>query len=902
MEFRLHHRGGLVPGHFTHIYTQRRVAEWLAAQKVFNPDDHVAGRRAPVQGLAGGFLGIDPQRASELMKQWPTFAAVGAIGPDLFFFSMDYSSGPLAEFPFEDDLVMLAMRVAYWVDTARDEDWAPLLALLAEVNHTFANIVRLLLKLQALWDKFIEVWDATVGPIVSSITSTLDDLSGGVISAAGGALDELVAGIEQVVIEELVTFTDIFSWFSLKMRVGWDEQAFVWSDMLHYRKTNQMARALLEEAERQFELNGDETQFAQFQAFALGWICHVGTDVVAHSFVNEQCGGPFRTHWQRHHLIENHIDAWNYRQAGTVQGQRGTLPEDPIGATDTYTDADGSALAFAVALDPAHDNQHNSDAAGQYGWTQTPDGWARPDPLPDDPADQKGAVDIDGDLPDWLAEGIVRALIATYHDGGPEPKNLGGSAFQATAPDVLSKLGALLDGAGISVGEPLKEFVEQIAPDPDFDVPAGYPLPWEVQVSYRFMITYYKLAFRSSFNLDKPRRPDVIMWPPASDFTNLASVPDLSGVSGSDPVEDVCDAIAAIVAWFAKEAAAMADLVGDITKALLSPGTYPIRWALYQLAMWAWDMTTTTHDILAHTGFMIPHGALTYPDGDEIRWTNEIDQGMIALGHSIDGAFAQALQDAIDPLAHLDGDPALLIPADNPRAAPYPFLPVRTEQSAAGDVNEYSRPWAYPNLSKSSPHVHYPTPGELSNVVKELDAVGLGDDLRAILAAGVAASAGTVSGPYPRGATPDEVLFRTGRPIDPQVRQMYETAATPAHTDALNEQHIGRLPDTDAGPLGDPIQLCGYLMGRALDPELIYDVDFNLDADRGYGYRCWDWIRGTDTGTDHRGDTYLLPVAAPEGAEASTFDPAPPEEWAGPLAPMQLRYLSGEGRQDGQLQ
>jgi hypothetical protein len=76
-----------MPGHFTHIYTQRQVAEWLATQTSFNPDDVADGDGADGAGrLAGGFLGIDPARASQVMTDWPTFAAVGAIGPDLFFF------------------------------------------------------------------------------------------------------------------------------------------------------------------------------------------------------------------------------------------------------------------------------------------------------------------------------------------------------------------------------------------------------------------------------------------------------------------------------------------------------------------------------------------------------------------------------------------------------------------------------------------------------------------------------------------------------------------------------------------------------------------------------------------------------------------------------------------------
>src|SRR5947209_15501047 len=40
-------------------------------------------------------------------------------------------------------------------------------------------------------------------------------------------------------------------------------------------------------------------------AFALGWMSHLATDVAGHCFVNEKCGGPYRLHWQRHHLIEN---------------------------------------------------------------------------------------------------------------------------------------------------------------------------------------------------------------------------------------------------------------------------------------------------------------------------------------------------------------------------------------------------------------------------------------------------------------------------------------------------------------------------------------------------------------------------------------------------------------------
>jgi hypothetical protein len=869
-----------MPGHFTHVYTARRVAEWLSDQKIFNPLDEPADGFA---GLEGGFLGLTPKRCGALMKKWPIYTNVGAIGPDLFFFCQDYSSGPLAAFEFQDDLLMLAMAAYYWVDHAKDEEWEPLLLILGEVDQTFASIVRLLIKLKKLWDEFVAAWDATIGPIVDTAAQVLDDLTGGVISALGDAIDQLVNGIVKIAEEELLTFADVFSWFSLKMRVGWDEQAFTWSDMLHYRHTNEMARNLMVEAKAQFDDDGDKDKFEQFQAFVLGWICHVGTDTIAHSFVNEQAGGPFRTHWQRHHLVENHIDAWNYRQAGAG----GSLIQDDLAATATYPDLSRSAFVYAVALDEDH-----------------PNGWTRPDPLPDDSAAANEAVDQDGFMPDWLANGIVKALIATYHGKDErEPSNLGGGAFQTGTSFVRTRLEQMLDAAGISLDRPIDDVIAAVAPTPDFPVPRGYPMPWEVQTSYRFMISYYRLAFWGGLDLDKPLEPDLIIWPPVSDLTDLASVPDFSGVDSSDPIEDVCAILLALIEWIFHEAEAIAKLVGDIVKAILSPGTYPLRWALYQLAMLGWDMVSNAHEILAHTGFVLPHGELLYASG-ELRQPNEIDHALIQLGNTVDNAFLQALSDANDPFGNLDRDPSLIVEPTNPRNDRYPLLPVRPRQLQDDDKSvldpnhrapsEFRRPWAYPVISRRTDGSTYATPTELSNVNAELDFVDAPQHLRAEIAEALGRHVGTtISGPYPQGATPDQVLFRTNRPIQPGQRARYEQAITPAMTDAINEGTIGRDPHTDHSPLGDPIPFSAYLMGRILDRDTPYSVDFNLDADRGYGYRCWDWIRGDATGKNQRGQTFFQPVAQPEGSP--TWPGAPPDATQDPI---ELHYLASQEPRD----
>ena len=58
------------------------------------------------------------------MQKWEKFTAAGAIGPDIFFFSEDWSNDVLG--PRSDD-IMLALAVYYFFDAAKEDDWKPLL-------------------------------------------------------------------------------------------------------------------------------------------------------------------------------------------------------------------------------------------------------------------------------------------------------------------------------------------------------------------------------------------------------------------------------------------------------------------------------------------------------------------------------------------------------------------------------------------------------------------------------------------------------------------------------------------------------------------------------------------------------------------------------------------------------
>ena len=216
-------------------------------------------------------------------------------------------------------------------------------------------------------------------------------------------------------------------------------------------------------------------------------------------------------------------------------------------------------------------------------------------------------------MPGWLAEGIVKALIETFADH-PHPKIYQGDAFQQ-----LIDAGKLTRSSRTSPGHgldrPFQELLDAIAPPPPFAVPAGFPLPWEVGTAYRLMITLYKLNFNGGWELPKPRRARLRHRAAAgTDFTNLFQPPDFSGVDGGNPIEDVCDVLVALVQWVVKEIAAVVKLDRRPDQDGPQPVDLPASgWRCTRSRMKIWDIATKTHDVMAHTGLLMPHAEARYP-------------------------------------------------------------------------------------------------------------------------------------------------------------------------------------------------------------------------------------------------------------------------------------------------
>jgi len=465
----------------------------------------------------------------------------------------------------------------------------------------------------------------------------------------------------------------------------------------------------------------------------------------------------------------------------------------------------------------------------------------------------------------WLAETISKTFIEVYADpseGGdstiqdkmetsdipdpkpqqvPHPLYLKGQSWQNDLNNdasLISKWIALLDVPNIPTE--VEQLREIIAPDSatgalKFTTPKGFPFSWEIQVAYRFMLSWFKRSFMSTFNMPCPQ-PPTIFTPPVSDIP-IPGPPDMSGVNPNDPpIAQACEAIAAILDWFVKTIDQVGQFIYDIIKTITSVSTYPAREALYYgVTLPVWEAGEAIRMVLCHLGYFMPQSYQTWPGSTDMKYPNEIDETLIRLGHTIDSAFAQALGDVGDLLGNLDIDPNLnLDSARDVLRQSNPWLPVRSAPGSptpainlnSDNIVEFLRPWAYPDKNNES------GPNRAGNFLE---------------------GPLTIPGAYTKNTMPHQML-NEDRLISNQARKLYERAGCPNDTLKYSQAFIlhegtgafGERNYDGNTPLGDPIPFSAYLIGQiACNPNFIKN-NFNLDADRGYGYLCWDWARKWD--------------------------------------------------------
>ena len=205
------------------------------------------------------------------------YAVLGAMGPDIFFAMLDYG-GQIQE--LEDTVLKIAgtFRCA------------------GQLSSQLNNLVN-----SDLNDFTADVWQ-DIQTVFARITGILTE----------GALDLLIDRV------------NLWSLYLPLRQVDDLQDNWYWGDFLHYVKTGCFTQKLLDNAAALRTADPDGATGKCLSAYALGYLTHYVADTVGHGWVNRIVESPYRNMWQRHHTVENFIDAhvwasWHDEGGGPVR-------------------------------------------------------------------------------------------------------------------------------------------------------------------------------------------------------------------------------------------------------------------------------------------------------------------------------------------------------------------------------------------------------------------------------------------------------------------------------------------------------------------------------------------------------------------------------------------------------
>jgi hypothetical protein len=769
-----------MPGPYIHIAVSDQVRKSLSDWTKWS------NGKSTLSVDALNFSGPLPQKIADLASQHPCYYALGAIGPDLFFFLPDFRSKCVAgrRLPLANTLI----GITEWLDDLYEklDNW-----ILED------------------WERYFGPGNENTAEAISRLTGDFNtmvaDITGGFASIGTTALIALASQA-----------SDWVGLFSLGLNKGYDDQDFFWSDMLHYRKTSLFGRSLWTLA--------DKAQSDKLRAYALGYITHLATDITGHAFVNEKSGGPFRTHWQRHHLVENHMDAQTY---------------DVVhGGDDRYNMFTESALHFNVAFTGEGDDKHQ-------------------DPFPSYPSGdslqemyvRRRRLDLDSEMPLELATLLYEAMGETYQPSAPPVPNPSPDPPSYSSPRIITG------------GD-------------------GRPDAKMIQTAYLLMFRYLKMSTLDGFKHDKPEPPELF---PNLDFPLLTDPHDppptafigpSNAVIDTDSVKHLVLSIIRFLRWIAAVALWFATVIPTI---YLDAATYiPRLLAYYSIELPLYYMVKAQRRIMVMSGFIHP-------------MRDEIDDGLVRLCRGHDDAFLSMLKAMNDTLGGVDDNGMTAVNTQALKLMDILALSASEAMAQAlGTAESSSTHPSEPQPDKNYPHaqpldmpggnpIEYHAPWRYPDSPPELDP--------------------TYAGPYTCGDMP-HILLEGGIPGDQEIRTKYESSPEPKKTDDISFQMANKTVN-----LGDPVNFSAYLIWQ-LTREKLPDndktkiTDWNLDADRGYAYKCWDWNRHNNKHIlrDLEGNPYREPCTPPPQTEnkklklGQSCAPLPPKAHD-PDVPLAIHYI-----------
>jgi len=787
-----------------------------------------------------GFGTTEAKELGDLARKWRNYLAIGALGPDLFYLLPDFKP------PYADVL----LSVVTWVL----DEWE-------EVDELFVGS-----------------WEKWMGPVGANDSALTAQLTGGLSNQLGQALDEVCATAFDAILSLASRMGDIFGLLTSGPPQGFPDSLFYWSDMFHYRHTYLFPRTMwalaaqraadADTLEVALTAGGQVPTAAELKAladlrndaeaekaFALGWMTHCATDVTGHPFTNAKCGGPFRLHWGRHHLVENHMDgaAYDLTHAGALH------------FAELGTSALHFRIAFRTRTDSPYQGRHDAPA---YDYFAAFPAYPLGETAIDDQT-RKMFFDMDpGQLPAHLSDLIITAMAAVY---GDDPK-------------------ILVDAPGFNDGGPTN--------------PSGRPNADALDVMWNLAFRYLRHISSDGLHPRRPEPPSLINEHPFPSPPG-STLPAEDDGRGGDPDDDtgsgggrhhIIHFFINLLAWIKYIGQVVTWLLTIVPGLILDVTTFPAREFLYYTVVAPlYSLYMASRKLLVMEGFLLPK-------------PSEIDEGLVTLGlssgyrrHTLIAAINSVLGFASTATTTFD-EPSGRVTASDEWGAD-PGFPRQTMKDPIPQINQVLAPLGLSLPSGEDQNSHWTMPWRYPDKDLAGDRVGWEPHL-------------THPGPWVQGARATELFDRADTHLG--AAQSFEAATDEAATSMACHAHF---PANEH--LGNPVDYSLYLIKRLTNG---VDVpDFNLDADRGYGYHCWDWDRhapGPLTASPHPPEDFRVydPADLPSWAHDPTrfdhqqpctvpeqFDPAtsatdaPSSRHAAnryrPAVPLHLHYLGQVGAQ-----
>src|SRR5450759_564254 len=178
-----------MPGWYIHMDVARKALDDLAANAT----------AAPIFSSQG----LSAAQVRNIARANPAYAALGAIGPDIFFLLPDYKP------PVGQMLWKLASAIIE-LYTACD-------------------------------DNFLGPFESAMGPIGNNLADEENALTGGLKDTLETIFAEANSILHDFILKLILEQYDFFGLLSSGLQAGVDEQTFFWSDMFHYSETSRFA-------------------------------------------------------------------------------------------------------------------------------------------------------------------------------------------------------------------------------------------------------------------------------------------------------------------------------------------------------------------------------------------------------------------------------------------------------------------------------------------------------------------------------------------------------------------------------------------------------------------------------------------------------------------------------------